>query len=417
MVFVYRLLINLILVLSPIILILRLIKKKEDPKRFKEKFCLFSEKKKNGNLIWFHGASVGEIKSVVPLIEKLEKRKNINQILITSSTLSSSKIFKKFKFKKTIHQFFPIDSHFLTKKFLNYWRPDLAIFIDSEIWPNMLLNLNKADISTILLNARITNKSYKRWKFLNSLTKKIFKCFNAAYPQNKETLKYLKNFEIKNVKFLGNLKFSEKEKIPKNLINYKLKNFLKNKKFWCAASTHDNEEIISAYTHLKLKKKIKNLVTFIIPRHTQRTGDIINSLNELNLKIHLHSSKEKINKDTDIYIVNTYGETDTFFKLSNAVFLGGSLINHGGQNPIEAARNGCRIIYGPNIQNFKEVYELLDKNKVSKKVKNLQQLTEAVDLCIKGSKRPKSLEIKIKKLGKKILKETLFEIESYLKII
>ncbi len=417
MVFVYRLLINLILIFSPIILILRLIRKKEDPKRFKEKFCLFSEKKKDGNLIWFHGASVGEIKSVVPLIEKLEKRKNIKQILITSSTLSSSKIFKKFKFKKTIHQFFPIDSQVLTKKFLNYWRPNLAIFIDSEIWPNMLINLSKADISTILLNARITNKSYKRWKFLSSLTKKIFKCFNAAYPQNNETLKYLKNFEVKNVKFLGNLKFSEKEKIPENLINYKLKNFLKNKKFWCAASTHDNEEIISAYTHLKLKKKIKNLVTFIIPRHTQRTGDIINSLNELNLKIHLHSSKEKINKDTDIYIVNTYGETDTFFKLSNTVFLGGSLINHGGQNPIEAARNGCRIIYGPNIQNFKEVYELLDKNKVSKKVKNLQQLTEAVDLSIKGRKRPKSLEVKIKKLGKKILKETLFEIESYLKII
>ena len=143
MLIIYRLLINLAILFSPIIIFIRLIKKKEDFKRFKEKFCFFSEKRKSGKLIWFHGASVGEIKSIVPLIEKLEKEKKINQILITSSTLSSSKIFKKFKFKKTVHQFFPIDSFTNSKKFLDYWRPSLAIFIDSEIWPNMLLNLKE----------------------------------------------------------------------------------------------------------------------------------------------------------------------------------------------------------------------------------------------------------------------------------
>ena len=140
MILVYRLLINLVVIFSPLIILIRLIKKKEDPIRYKEKFTFFSKKRRKGNLVWFHGASVGELMSVIPLIEKLEKNKNIKQILVTTSTLSSSKIFNKFKFRKTIHQFFPVDTNYQSKKFLNYWKPNLAIFIDSEIWPNMLTN-------------------------------------------------------------------------------------------------------------------------------------------------------------------------------------------------------------------------------------------------------------------------------------
>ena len=414
---IYRLLINLVIIFSPIILLIRLFKKKEDLSRLKEKFCFFSEKRKNGNLIWFHSASVGEIKSIVPLIEKLEKEKKINQILVTSSTLSSSKIFKKFKFKKTIHQFFPIDKLNFTEKFLNFWKPSLIIFIDSEIWPNMLLNISKKNIPTILLNARITRKSFKRWMYFKSFAQKIFNCFDVTFPQNKETIEYLKSLKVKKIKFLGNIKFSENEHLLKSTISSKVKKFIKNKNHWCAASTHYNEEIICANVHLRLKKKIKNIVTFVIPRHTQRTEDIINSLNALNLKIHCHSSKENIKKNTDIYIVDTYGETNLFFKANNTVFLGGSLIKHGGQNPIEAARNGCKIIYGPHVKNFKEVYELLDKNKVSNKVNNIEQLTRKVDILIKKNKGSKSLENKINKLGKRILKKTLSEFKFYLKKI
>ncbi len=413
-VIVYRLLINLIILLSPIIIIFRLIKKKEDLFRFKEKFCFFSEKRINGNLIWFHGASVGEVKSIIPLIEKLEKEKKISQILITSSTLSSSKVFKNFKFKKTVHQFFPIDGSFLTSKFLNYWKPSLAVFIDSEIWPNMLLNTGKKKIPTILLNARITKKSFKRWLYLKSFAQKIFQCFDVTYPQNKETARYLKILKVKKIKFIGNIKFSENEYHTKKGVNFKIKKFLKNKNYWCAASTHNNEEIISGNVHLRLKKKIKNLITFIIPRHIQRTEDIVNSLLDLNLKVHCHSSKENIGKGTDIYIVDTYGETNAFFKVNGTVFLGGSLIKHGGQNPIEAARNGCNILYGPHVKNFKEVYELLDKNKVSFQINNIEQLTNKVGNLIKKNKGSKNLEDKINKLGKKILKKTLFEFKFYL---
>ena len=143
MLLIYRIVINLILFASPIIVLFRLFKKKEDSSRFKEKFCFFSKKKIKGKLIWFHGASVGEILSVIPLVERLEKNKKITQILITSNTLSSSKILSKLKLKKTVHQFFPIDTNYHTQKFLNYWKPTVAIFIDSEIWPNMITNIKK----------------------------------------------------------------------------------------------------------------------------------------------------------------------------------------------------------------------------------------------------------------------------------
>ena len=158
MLFVYRVLINLVIVIAPLVILIRIIKKKEDKKRFKEKFCFFSHKRKKGKLIWFHGSSVGEILSIIPLLEKLENNSKIKTILITSSTLSSSKVLSRFKFKKIIHQFFPVDTNFLSKKFLDYWKPSLAIFIESEIWPNMIINIKKKSIPLSLLNARITKK-------------------------------------------------------------------------------------------------------------------------------------------------------------------------------------------------------------------------------------------------------------------
>ena len=168
---IYRIVINLILILTPIIFIIRLLKKKEDPKRFKEKLCFFSKERGNGKLIWFHGASVGEIKSVIPIIEKLEKNKKINKILLTSNTLSSSKVIQKLNFKKVIHQFFPIDTNYHSKKFLDYWKPSVVFFIDSEIWPNMLFNLKKKKAS----NNTHQWKNYKKNIFKMAFASKIFK--------------------------------------------------------------------------------------------------------------------------------------------------------------------------------------------------------------------------------------------------
>ena len=410
----YRLLINLILLISPLIIIFRLIKKKEDPYRFKEKFCFFNIKKGNGKLIWFHGSSVGEILSIIPLVEKLEKYKSINKILITSSTLSSSKVLDKFKLKKTVHQFFPIDTNFFTKKFLNYWKPTMAIFVESEIWPNMLINIKKKSIPLILLNARLTKKSYKKWKMISFFSKSLFGSFDKIFPQNNETKKYLSFFGVKKMKLLGNLKFSESKTQTDNTLSKNIKKIFKSRKIWCAASTHNGEEKICAEAHRELKKKYKKLITIIIPRHVHRVDDIYKEIIDMGLKVQVHSKKNKINKDTDIYLVDTYGETKSFFKICNTVFLGGSIVNHGGQNPLEPARFGCKILHGPNIQNFTEIYKLLNEENLSFKFYNSGQLIKSINKTLNGSANSLEKVNKLKKRGFNILNRTLTEINSFL---
>ena len=362
MIFFYRIFINLILLFSPFIILIRLIKKKEDFKRYREKFGFFTENRSKGKLIWFHGASVGEFQSIVPLLEKLEKSKKISQILITSNTLSSSKIISKIKLKKITHQFFPIDNYLIVKKFIKYWRPSIALFIDSEIWPNMIFKLSEEKIPTILLNARITKRSFMRWIKLKNFSKLIFNKFNLCLSSNKETVSFLKKLGAKNIKYFGNLKYSQSEN-EKIEIDDQTTKFISKKTVWCASSTHNTEEKFVGFVHNKLKKKYKNLLTIIIPRHINRNEQIKNELLDLGLKIHMHEPKTKIHKDTDIYLVNSFGKTKSFYSILKNVFLGGSLIDHGGQNPLEAVIYNCNILHGPHVSNFNEIYKFLSNKK------------------------------------------------------
>ena len=414
MLIIYRLILNLIFLLSPLIIIYRLLKKKEDIKRFKEKFCFFSKKKSYGNLIWFHGASVGEIKSIIPIIEKLERDKKVKKILITSNTLSSSKIISQYKFKKTLHQFFPIDTNFLSQKFLNFWKPSVAFFIDSEIWPNMFYNLEKKKIPIVLLNGRITKKTFKNWSLVPSFSRNIFSKFELCLSSSIESKKFLTKLGAKKVKFLGNLKFSQSEKENFQL-SQKLKKFFLNRKIWCASSTHNNEEIFCGKIHIELKKKYKNLLTIIIPRHVDRVKYIKSDLNELNLTVHSHEDLGKIKRETDIYLVDTYGKTKSFYNHCKNVFLGGSLISHGGQNPLEAAQFGCNVLHGPNVFNFSEIYKFLQKNNIAKKVANQSDMLSELDKLF-GRKNPsKQIQKKLNSIGDKILKNSYYEIGKLLK--
>ena len=406
---IYRIVINFVLVLSPIIILLRIIKKKEDILRFKEKFGFFKKKRIKGNLIWFHGASVGELNSVIPVIKKLSLNPNIKQILVTSNTLSSSKIIKKICNKKVFHQFFPLDTNIISKNFINYWQPSKAIFVDSEIWPNMINNLKKKNINIYLLNGRLSKKSFKRWLFFKNFSSKVFSKFDLCLTSNKETVNYLKKLSAKNVKFIGNLKFAESD--SKNFyLEPKLKKFFSKKKIWCASSTHNSEEIICGKVHLELKKKIKNLLTIIIPRHIERNNKIRLDLEKLGLKVHLDTSSKSINQHTDIYLVNHYGKTKLYFNQAIVVFLGGSIINHGGQNPLEAARLGAHILTGPNTHNFTDIYKFLKKNKISQKVTNKRDLIKKLCPLLTKKTCSKNKIDKIDVLGDKILKKTYNEL-------
>ena len=403
----YQTIVTFLILISPLIIIYRILKNKEDKKRFKEKFSIPSKKRNNGNLIWFHGASVGEIMSVIPLIKYYEKNKSIRQILITSSTLSSSKILEKYSFKKTIHQFYPIDHIVVTNNFLKYWKPKIAIFIESEVWPCMYQQIYKKNIPIILLNARFTKKTFYKWKKINFFSKNIFNKIKVAYPQNYETNNFLKKLKISKIIQIGNLKFIENTHKNIDKISVNLKTQFKKKEIWVASSTHDKEEVFCAKAHLELKKKIKNLITIIIPRHIHRTKEIINDLEKLNLKINLHSSKSKSFRNIDIYLVDTFGETKKFHDISSTVFLGGSMINRGGQNPLEAARSGSKVLHGPYIDNFEDVYNLLKKLKISKKINSYSELASSITFK-KNNKNGQ----KIKKIGEKILKKTINQLDN-----
>ena len=409
MILFYRFFINLIFIISPLIILIRLIKKKESLKRFKEKLGFFTKNRSKGKLIWFHGASVGEFQSIVPLLEKLKKTKKISQILITSNTLSSSKVISKIKLKKVSHQFFPIDSNIIIKKFINHWKPSMALFIDSEIWPNTLTNLNKQKIPTILINARITRKSYNNWIKLKNFSKSIFNKFDLCMSSNKETIGFLKKLGAKNIKYFGNLKYSQSENEKIEIDSQTIK-FISKKTVWCASSTHNSEEKFAGHIHNKLKKKYKNLLTVIIPRHIDRVNEINEQLSNLGLKVHTHEPKSKINEDTDIYLVNSFGKTKSFYSIIKNVFLGGSLIKHGGQNPLEAVRYNCNILHGPNISNFNEIYKFLNKQKISKKVINVNQSANILHKLFNSKKSQKNIKDKINKIGQKILEKNIDEI-------
>ena len=419
--FWYRLLTYLFYPFAPLYLLLRILKKKESLARYKEKLAKTNVSRDNGFLIWFHVASVGEAMSILPIIENCLEEKKIDKILLTSITLSSGKILEKRYIlnKKIIHQFLPLDVPVFTNKFLEHWKPNLSIFIDSEIWPNLILKISEKKIPLLLLNARITEKSFKRWRLVKNFAKKIFEKFDLCITSNKESENFLKILGAKNIKNHGNLKFSQ----TKTNLNYKLDdsilNKIKNRRIWCAASTHAPEEILCAESHLKIKKTYNNVLTIIIPRHIDRAKKITQEISSLNLKVSLYSKPEEINENTDIIIIDSYGESLKFYNISKYVFLGKSLVKSleedSGQNPIEPARLGCKILHGPYVSNFAETYDYLKKLGVSKKINNSNELglslVEELEID-----EPKNQEIagKIENYGQNILNNVIIELKKYI---
>ena len=421
MYFWYKFFTYLLYPLTPLYLYFRKIRKKEDPIRYKEKLSKIIISREKGFLIWFHVASVGEAMSILPLIDACTKEKKISKILITSITLSSGKILEK-KFNNNsnvIHQFLPLDVPILINKFLKHWEPNLSIFIDSEIWPNLILNIKKRNIPILLINARITKKSFTRWKLVINFAKKIFEKFDLCLASNKESEDFLKILGAKNIKNYGNIKFSNVATNLNKKLDMNFLNKIENRKIWCAASTHFNEEILSGMVHLKIKEKYKNILTIIIPRHINRVKKINKELLQLKLKVILSSQSHKIDSSTDILLVDSYGEALKFYDISKNVFLGKSLvkslIKDGGQNPIEPARCGCKIFHGPYTSNFNETYQFFKTLGITKEINDHDELTMSLIEEFKEDK-PKNQEIaeKIENYGQNILNNVIVELKKYI---
>ncbi len=407
---IYRLISELFLIISPLIILYRVLKGKESKHRFFERYAVKSCLRNSGKLIWFHCSSVGELLSIVPIVEKFEANSKIKQILITTTTLSSSKIFESLKLKKSIHQFLPMDNKLLVNKFVNYWKPSVFFLCESEIWPNLIEKIKESRIKLILINGRMTKKSFKRWKKIKRFSYEIFGKFDLCLVQNFETQKRLKVLGVKKILNLGNLKFTTSKKIKKELLQKNSINYFKSREILLtAASTHFDEENFVIKNHLYFLKKNKNIISIIVPRHIERTNDIKKEIEKYSLKTHLHSSRKKIDPKVDIYIVDTYGELNKFFKISRLVFMGGSLINHGGQNPLEPAKFGCKIVHGPHIGNFKEIYSKLNKMSISEKFLNYNKGIKLVEKI----RRKRLLKLNNKKIlnyGQMILNSTYTQI-------
>ena len=275
----------------------------------------------------------------------------------------------------------------------------------------MYNNLYKSKIPLILLNARITKKSYNRWKYFPHFSNNIFKKITVALPQNSETKKYLKLLGTKNIQIAGNLKFFGAKTLNYN--NTKLKKKFNKKIIWCAASTHKSEELFIGKIHKELKTHIKNLLTIIIPRHIDRKKDISDELSKIGLNSEFHTSSKHLKKDTDVYIVDTYGDALKFYSLTKLTFVGGSIISHGGQNPLEPAREGNYILFGPHIDNFKEVYDMLEKLKIAHKIKSTKIIKSLILKKINYSENT-NVKYKLNHLGEKIINRNILEIKKFI---
>lgn len=389
---------------------LRILRKKECPLRYKEKLGVSLKNRNNGYLIWFHCSSIGELKSIFPIIDHYLKK---SQILVTTSTLSSNEVFQKkyYNTKNIIHQYAPIDSPQIVKKFFKKWNPNIIFFTESEIWPNQIFYAKNKNIPIILLNARISNKSFIKWKLIKSSMNKILNCFDLILCQSNESADYFNYFETNNVKILGNLKFVVSENFENENKEENLN--LQKKLIFIALSTHPTEEEFCIRIHESLKSQYPNLLTIIIPRHINRIPEIQKIITSTKLNFLIAESLDNFENNTDILIINSYGNTKKILKSSKYVFIGGSLVNHGGQNPIEVAYNNALIFHGPYVHNFTEIYDLLNKENIAFKINSEVELINQLKAKFNNYQN-KNIKEKIIKIGDEILSSTIKKLDEYI---
>ena len=398
--------------------------KKEDQVRYKEKIFSSSFRSNRNNekkLIWFHAASIGETLSILPVIIEMNKiQKNID-FLITTVTLSAANLLKKKldQYNFISHRFFPLDTEDLSEKFLDEWRPSLVCFVDSEIWPNFLFKIKEKKIPLVLINARITKKTFKKWNLFPNFAKKVFNNFDLCLPCSLDSNKHLEKLHVKKLFYIGNLKFSVKIN-RENIKEFNIK-VLENLKVWCAASTHEGEELIAIKTHLEIKKKFKNILTIIIPRHINRVPAIRDLMNKFNLNVQVLNEDDAIDTNKEILIINSFGSLSRYFSLCKNVFIGKSLIKKlshiGGQNPIEAAKLNCKVYFGPYVYNFQEVYDFLKINNIAEQINGEYDLSKKIIKNLESSEKTNTQSINLlNNYGDKILKNTIIKLNDLAKI-
>jgi len=378
----YRFLTDITAPFISVYLQLRKAKGKEDKNRFNERLGIASLKRPKGKLVWCHGASVGEILSVLSLLKNLHEEYPDWQFLLTTGTVTSASIIEERKLDYIIHQYMPVDRWQYVTRFLNHWKPDLILWVESELWPNMLTAISSRKIPAILLNGRMSDSSYKKWRLISDGANKILSAFSLGLTQTGIERNRFASLGLKNVHSIGNLKYAadplpyDKEELEN------LKSQIKDRPVWLMASTHQGEEEIALETHAQLKKSIPNILTIIVPRHAGRGLDIAQLIKKGKYVFSKRSLKEEITSETEIYLSDTMGELGLFYRLSPLCCLAGSF-TWGGHNPVEPAILGCCILFGTKMDNFllmaddilsaEAAIQVTDANDLSKNILHLIQ--------------------------------------------
>ncbi len=397
----YRIISILLFPFLELYLFFRVFKKKEDKSRLKERFGNPTKSRPEGQIIWLHAVSVGEANSSLILIDELLKFAPKTSILFTTTTLTSAKIISEKLPKwqgRVIHQFLPIDSYFCVKNFLDFWRPRAAIFVESEIWPNLIFEARKMGALTFLVNARMSEKSAKKWLLARLIGFRIFDYFATIFAQSEGDKKRLEKLTNQEVLLYGNLK-SQAHNLEANEEKISdLKGKIGNRKFLVAVSTHAGEEEIILQVHDRLKNNFPDFLTIIVPRHPNRAQEIKNLCRSR--KISQRSQSENISNSTEIYLADSLGEMGIFYSLQNFAFIGGSLLPIGGHNPFEAIKLGCAVISGSQVFNFAEIYRDLQKDQACLIVDSADDLYEAALKIIKDAKVAETLNQAAQKIIK-----------------
>jgi 3-deoxy-D-manno-octulosonic-acid transferase len=380
----YRVISIILLPLIALYILIRAIRGREDKNRIKERFAIASRARPNQKIIWMHAVSVGESNSALILLDYLLKTDSNIVVVFTTTSLTSAKLLEKRiastknYSNRVIHQFLPVDSYFCIISFLKYWRPCLTLLVESEIWPNIIYECSKVGSKVVLINGRISKKSFNYWFIFKKLGLNIFDHFKLIFAQSLESKKYFQQLTSKEIIYYGNLK-SAAATLEGDLKQLEeLKKQIRNRKIWLAASTHEGEEEVIFRTHQKLKADFSDILTIIVPRHPKRAAKIIESL-PADLKIAQRSRGQQITSQTDIYLADTLGELGLFYRLSKISFIGGSLIDGiGGHNSFEAAKLSCGIISGKFIANNYSTYQQLEAAQACFMIGNEEQLAKLV---------------------------------------
>ena len=344
---------------APLIVSYRVRKGKEDPVRADERYGQTSLDRPAGKLIWFHAASVGETNAVLPVIKMLKAAHPEMTMLLTTGTVTSAKLAGLRAAEYAIHQYVPLDAPQYVRRFLTHWRPDLALLTESEIWPNLIFETAEFGVPIVLLNGRMSRRSFRRWRSRPGIARPLFSRIEVVLAQNELLAQRFIQLGARRAVAVGNLKIDAPPPPYDNGELEQLRQCLKGRRIFVAASTHPGEDEVVAEAHQKLRADFGDLLTIIVPRHPERGCDIETALRDQALQVCRRSLGETPHADSDIYIADTIGELGLFYALAPLSFIGGSVVPKGGQNPIEAVKLGSGVVTGPHWHNFKETYREL----------------------------------------------------------